>query len=183
MYDEFAWTGEMKVGRIGGRKEKKMNPEEYRKKLQDPRWQRKRLEIFERDEWTCQECGATDKPLHVHHLEYHRCQPWEYHESKLVTLCEDCHAEEHEKGNQEATEEPDENDEIVTFEKTPITLFLNLIGAIAVIASVVIEAKRNPEGFNWNVPLAVFLTFGVLGAITITIEKRRYEERQKKKKR
>lgn len=33
--------------------------EEYAKKLMDPRWQKKRLEIFKRDGWKCQNCGLT----------------------------------------------------------------------------------------------------------------------------
>lgn len=42
----------------------------YAFKLKDPRWQRKRLEILQRDNFTCQECYATDKELNVHHLIY-----------------------------------------------------------------------------------------------------------------
>lgn len=30
---------------------------EYKEKLKDPRWQKKRLQIFERDDWCCQKCG------------------------------------------------------------------------------------------------------------------------------
>jgi 5-methylcytosine-specific restriction endonuclease McrA len=32
----------------------------YGDKLKDPRWQKRRLEIFKRDEWTCQQCGDTE---------------------------------------------------------------------------------------------------------------------------
>lgn len=64
----------------------------YSRKLLDPRWQKNRLEILSRDNFTCQECFATDKPLHVHHLEYERgIEPWEYPDNCLITLCEDCH--------------------------------------------------------------------------------------------
>lgn len=64
----------------------------YWKKLTDPRWQKLRLEIFQRDAFTCQECQATDKELQVHHHCYlaHR-EPWEYPKWFLVTLCVDCH--------------------------------------------------------------------------------------------
>lgn len=39
----------------------------YSEKLLDPRWQKKRLEILARDNWTCQRCGAVNCELHVHH--------------------------------------------------------------------------------------------------------------------
>lgn len=74
----------------------------YSDKLRDPRWQRKRLEIMERDEFTCQQCGDATKTLHVHHKYYlPRLEPWDYCPLSLVTLCEDCHQQEEEmKGMQ-----------------------------------------------------------------------------------
>ena len=66
----------------------------YAAKLRDPRWQKLRLEILERDGWECQACMSKDKTLHVHHLCYElSLEPWEYNESYLLTLCEDCHKE------------------------------------------------------------------------------------------
>lgn len=68
----------------------------YSEKLKDPRWQKKRLEIFQRDKFTCQSlgCGSTEKTLHIHHLIYQKgLEPWEYNEKFLLTLCEDCHAD------------------------------------------------------------------------------------------
>lgn len=66
----------------------------YTQKLKDPRWQKKRLEILERDSWTCQECEREDQPLHVHHHYYLKGKaPWDYHNSALQTLCEVCHEE------------------------------------------------------------------------------------------
>jgi len=63
----------------------------------DPHWQKLRLEILKRDDWTCVSCGNKDKYLHVHHPVYHPYSdhPWEYDEDFLVTLCEDCHSDEH----------------------------------------------------------------------------------------
>lgn len=62
--------------------------EEYRKKLLDPRWQKKRLEILERDSFTCKLCGDSQMTLHVHHLYYERGnEPWEYPLEALATLC------------------------------------------------------------------------------------------------
>lgn len=64
----------------------------YSDKLRDPRWQKKRLEILQRDSFTCRYCDAQDKELHVHHLQYKKGkQPWEYEDSNFLTLCEHCH--------------------------------------------------------------------------------------------
>lgn len=68
----------------------------YSEKLLDPRWQKKRLEILNRDQFTCQCCFSTTKTLHVHHLKYHKGkEPWEIENCYLMTLCEECHAVEH----------------------------------------------------------------------------------------
>lgn len=56
-----------------------------------PLWQKKRLEILERDNFTCYACGSKDKTLHVHHVLY--CgKPWNTPNEYMQTLCEDCHA-------------------------------------------------------------------------------------------
>src|SRR5690349_359222 len=66
----------------------------YSEKLKDPRWQKKRLKILERDEWICKGCFRGDKTLHVHHNEYiSGREPWEYEDKYLTTLCEECHSE------------------------------------------------------------------------------------------
>lgn len=66
--------------------------ESYLAKLRDPRWQKRRLQILQRDEWTCQKCQETTETLHVHHRRYIRGRdPWEYEDSLLVTLCAPCH--------------------------------------------------------------------------------------------
>lgn len=62
----------------------------YSEKLKDPRWQKKRLAIFERDGWKCVACDAKDKTLHVHHSSYHG-EPWEAPDEELDTLCDYCH--------------------------------------------------------------------------------------------
>jgi hypothetical protein len=64
----------------------------YSEKLKDPRWQRKRLEVMQRDDFTCRLCGNAEKTLNVHHCNYGKGkEPWDYPDSNLVTLCEDCH--------------------------------------------------------------------------------------------
>lgn len=64
----------------------------YKEKLLDPRWQKKRLEVLDRDNFTCQDCLSTQKTLHVHHLDYvGGIEPWDYPDHYLLTLCVDCH--------------------------------------------------------------------------------------------
>lgn len=68
--------------------------------LKDPRWQKKRLEIMQRDNFTCQHCGCQDKELQIHHLIYHKdYKPWEYDSEELITLCNRCHEVETEYNN------------------------------------------------------------------------------------
>lgn len=62
----------------------------YSEKLKDPRWQKKRLEILSRDNFTCQCCGDKDTSLHIHHSKY-TGEPWEAPNEDLKTLCEHCH--------------------------------------------------------------------------------------------
>ena len=72
-----------------------MAKKEYIELLKDPRWQKKRLEIMQRDNFTCQHCGSTEKTLNVHHLLYSKgSKPWEYDNDNLITLCQDCHEKE-----------------------------------------------------------------------------------------
>ena len=67
----------------------------YSDKLKDPRWQRKRLEILERDNWHCQNCFDGESTLHVHHRRYfYGKDPWDYENHLLLTLCENCHEDE-----------------------------------------------------------------------------------------
>lgn len=64
----------------------------YWEKLRDPRWQKKRLEIMERDKFKCCQCGDMSSTLNVHHGYYERgLDPWEYDDDTLWTLCERCH--------------------------------------------------------------------------------------------
>lgn len=67
----------------------------YSEKLRDPRWQKKRLEILSRDDFTCQFCQDKETTLNVHHVLYkYGKEPWDYENLYLITLCEKCHAEE-----------------------------------------------------------------------------------------
>lgn len=62
----------------------------YLDKLKDPRWQKVRLKVFDRDKFTCTLCGDDKETLHVHHEKY-KGEPWEADINKLKTLCKDCH--------------------------------------------------------------------------------------------
>lgn len=58
----------------------------------DPRWQKKRLEIMERDGFRCRSCGSETETLNVHHAYYEKGKmPWEYDNKVLITWCEKCH--------------------------------------------------------------------------------------------
>lgn len=73
--------------------------ETYLEKLKSPRWQKKRLEILQRDEFTCQQCLDKETTLHIHHFAYKKnYEPWDYEDDMLITLCENCHeAETHKR--------------------------------------------------------------------------------------
>jgi len=73
----------------------------YIDKFKDPRWQKKRLEILDRDNFKCQSiyCPQEDDPpptVHVHHLMYLKDRdPWDYNNAFLITLCNECHERVH----------------------------------------------------------------------------------------
>lgn len=62
----------------------------YSEKLRDPRWQRKRLEIMQRDNFTCTQCGDFESTLNIHHWKYNG-EPWDAGDENLTTVCEICH--------------------------------------------------------------------------------------------
>lgn len=67
----------------------------YSEKLKSPKWQKKRLKIMERDNFTCRICGNKDETLNVHHICYDGGEPWDTDDELLITLCETCHNNEH----------------------------------------------------------------------------------------
>ena len=68
----------------------------YAEKLKDPRWQKKRLEVLDLNEFTCQLCGDSESMLHVHHKMYAKSrEPWEYEVDQYAVLCKNCHAAQH----------------------------------------------------------------------------------------
>lgn len=68
----------------------------YFDKLKDPRWQKLRLQMLNEAGFACEECGAEDNTLHVHHTYYeYGKDPWDYPQSSLKVYCEDCHDNAH----------------------------------------------------------------------------------------
>ncbi len=62
----------------------------YAEQLLDPRWQKVRLRVMNRDKWKCRVCNDDRKQLQVHHLFY--CgMAWEIDTKWLVTVCDSCH--------------------------------------------------------------------------------------------
>lgn len=69
-----------------------MKAKTYSDNLKDPRWQKLRLKIMERDEFKCRQCLDDKEQLQIHHIKYIANKlPWEYPEELLETLCVDCH--------------------------------------------------------------------------------------------
>ncbi len=65
----------------------------YSEQLKSPMWQKKRLEIMQRDGFMCKCCLSTTKQLHVHHKYYKNGKKaWEYNDDCYVCLCSDCHS-------------------------------------------------------------------------------------------
>lgn len=64
----------------------------YKEKLSDPRWQKKRLEVFSNSNFSCDLCLDEKSELHVHHKEYIKDKDiWDYDDSNFQSLCFACH--------------------------------------------------------------------------------------------
>jgi len=71
--------------------------------LFDQRWRDKRQQILTRDSYCCIICKEKEN-LHIHHRQYHFLirenqykPPWDYENRLLITLCERCHRQGHNK--------------------------------------------------------------------------------------
>lgn len=71
---------------------------DYKELLKSAGWQERRLQILNRDNFTCQSAHCKNKKgdktieLQVHHIDYWAGKkPWEYPDEMLITLCKDCH--------------------------------------------------------------------------------------------
>lgn len=75
-----------------------MTSKEYAEERPDPRWQRKRLEVMNRDGFACRLCEDKGRTLNVHHAYYVKNRPcWDYPMFALETLCSKCHKDRHER--------------------------------------------------------------------------------------
>lgn len=63
----------------------------YSEKLKHPKWQKKRLEVLQRDNFSCVCCGNENKSLQVNHDIYIGFNPWDTPIENLRTVCETCH--------------------------------------------------------------------------------------------
>jgi 5-methylcytosine-specific restriction endonuclease McrA len=64
----------------------------YKQQLQNPLWQKKRLEIMQRDNFTCLMCNSNKHQLHIHHLYYEKnTEIYNYDNECYLTLCNICH--------------------------------------------------------------------------------------------
>lgn len=64
----------------------------YKDKLLHPKWQKKRLEVMNRDNFICTCCGNESKSLQVHHDKYEGSNPWDTRIEYLRTVCYKCHS-------------------------------------------------------------------------------------------
>jgi len=64
----------------------------YSEKLKDERWIKKRDFVRQRAENKCEDCGASNNGLEIHHCYYlYGYEPWEYPTGSLRCLCKTCH--------------------------------------------------------------------------------------------
>ena len=87
----------MKKIKVKNKLYKRLTKAEYAKALQHPKWQKKRLRVFNRDKWKCRKCKDTETTLHVHHLKYTKRYPYNELMGNLITLCSRCHKKAHKK--------------------------------------------------------------------------------------
>lgn len=79
-----------------GREQVKKERKEAERKT--PEYRRWRLNVLERDSFTCQLCGQVGGELNVHHIKPYATFPaLRYDEDNGVALCKSCHIELHKR--------------------------------------------------------------------------------------
>lgn len=71
----------------------------YKQQLLTSNWLKRKSEIMTRDNFVCSHCLCDnfETRLEVHHVVYMKGKSaWEYPDHLLITLCRECHEEEHE---------------------------------------------------------------------------------------
>lgn len=85
---------------LPGISEMQMTDLAFKEQYRHPNWQRKRLEVMQRDEFVCQCCFSDETTLNVHHKRYIKGRMiWDYSNDLLVTLCGGCHESQHESSD------------------------------------------------------------------------------------
>lgn len=65
----------------------------YKEQLSHPEWQKKRLQILERDNFCCTACYDTETTLHIHHKRYDKGKlAWQYEDANFQAFCAHCHS-------------------------------------------------------------------------------------------
>lgn len=68
----------------------------YKQQLSHPNWQRMRLYVMNRDNFTCKLCKDNQSQLHVHHRTYFKGKyAWDIDPKFLMTVCKKCHEKIH----------------------------------------------------------------------------------------
>jgi 5-methylcytosine-specific restriction endonuclease McrA len=109
----------------------------YYEKLQDPRWQKKRLEVMNRDEWMCVDCNQSNNTLTVHHCRYNG-EPWDVENEFLMTLCKDCHQ----------SRQDDESDAKLMIAQLSSMMDANEFHEFVTRLATVVLAKRSEKGIE-----------------------------------
>ena len=114
----------------------------YAEQLKHPKWQKRRLEILQRANFRCESCDDAEKTLHVHHKRYRKgAMAWEYEDSELTALCEDCHANETLLRNQL-------DDAIGKMNAGDLEMLVGFAEAMLAVDDVFNDNERQPVG-NW----------------------------------
>lgn len=67
---------------------------QYSENLKNGNWQKRRVDILQRDNFKCTVCGSNEF-LDIHHVDYITgTRAWEYPNDMLKTLCRKCHEKE-----------------------------------------------------------------------------------------
>lgn len=88
-------TNEIEVWSMGSKPSWLKTDKDYRHNAQYSEW---RTSVFERDNYTCQKCGKVGGSLNAHHIKtFAKYKKLRYELSNGLTLCEQCHRQEHRK--------------------------------------------------------------------------------------
>ena len=67
----------------------------WKDQYKHPLWQKKRLQIMQRDGFHCMICGNSERQLHIHHNRYDHKLIWKCRSDSMITVCSECHEKFH----------------------------------------------------------------------------------------